>query len=78
FTLELIRAYQPELWETLERWGIGHWPSQYRRERSFLNIYRQNDAARKLTAEQFEGAARLTQAAFDMAVDWYISEESKN
>lgn len=72
FALQLIRAYQPGIWQFLERWGVGLWPVQYERERRFINIYRQNDEARQLDDAQFKAALALTQRAFDVGVHWLL------
>lgn len=72
FALQLIRAYQPGIWQFLERWGVGLWPVQYERERRFINIYRQNDEARQLDDAQFKAALSLTQRAFDVGVHWLL------
>ena len=56
--MALTRQYNPELWTTLESLGIG----------KLANIYRGNDAARKLRDEEFEQVLAFTRQAFDMAV----------
>ncbi|MCG8317468.1 MAG: helix-turn-helix domain-containing protein [Pseudomonadales bacterium] len=78
FVLDLIQAYQPELWETLESWGLGRWPGHYGRERSFTNIFRKNDGARDLSDEEFAKTVKLTQSAFNMSVDWFQQQKVKN
>ena len=78
FVLDLIQAYQPELWETLESWGLGRWPGHYGRERSFTNIFRKNDRARDLSDEEFAKTVELTQSAFNMSVDWFQQQKVKN
>ena len=77
FALELLQAYQPELWQTFESWGLGRWPGHYGRERSFTNIFRKNDEARDLTDEEFEKALELTQSAFNMAIDWFKTSKQQ-
>lgn len=76
FALQLIKAYQPELWEDLERWGIGNWPTHYERERLFLNVYRRNDNARELDDDDFKAALALTQATFNTAVEWINAQKA--
>ena len=66
--MALTRQYNPELWTTLESLGIGKLAVQGARERELANIYRGNDAARKLRDEEFEQVLAFTRQAFDMAV----------
>ena len=66
--MALTRQYNPELWKTLESLGIGKLAVQGARERELANIYRGNDAARKLDDEDFAEVMALTRQAFDMAV----------
>jgi transcriptional regulator with XRE-family HTH domain len=74
FVLQLIRAYQPGIWEWLERWGIGLWPTHYERERRFLNIYRSNDQARQLDDEQFRAVCEITRRTFEVHVAWLLQQ----
>ena len=53
FIIKLTRTYNPEVWEILEKWGIGRLPVQLERERQFINIYRGHDRARKLSDDDF-------------------------
>jgi transcriptional regulator with XRE-family HTH domain len=66
--MALTRQYNPELWKTLESLGIGKLAVQGARERELANIYRGNDAARKLDDEDFAEVLAFTRQAFDMAV----------
>ena len=70
FGIRLIRTYQPELWQYLERWGIGRLPGQYERERLFMNILRSRDQARELDDEAFRRVLAFTEAAFVMALEF--------
>ena len=76
FIIKFTRTYDPEMWDILERWGIGHIPVHFEREREFINIYRSHDAARKLTDNGFEKVLQFTRAAFEMALH-FISEQQK-
>ena len=60
--------YNPELWKTLESLGVGKLAVQGARERELANVYRGNDAARKLDDEDFAEVLGFTRQAFDMAV----------
>ena len=66
--MSLTRQYNPELWKTLESLGVGKLAVQGARERELANVYRGNDAARKLDDEDFAEVLGFTRQAFDMAV----------
>jgi transcriptional regulator with XRE-family HTH domain len=66
--MKLTRAYNPDLWKALEDLGIGKLVVQAGRERELANVYRGNDAARRLTDEDFAAVLAFTRQGFDMAV----------
>jgi transcriptional regulator with XRE-family HTH domain len=68
FVMRFTRAYNPEVWGTLEKLGIGRLALQAGREREFANIYRANDAARTLSDDEFAAVLDFTRAAFEMAI----------
>lgn len=68
FIIRLTRTYNPEIWSVLEDWGIGKIPVHFERERQFINIYRSQDIARKLSDQAFRKVIEFTQAAFTMAI----------
>ena len=68
FVMRFTRSYNPDIWKTLEKLGIGRLAVQAGREREFANLYRGSDAARTLTDEEFAEVLKFTQAAFAMAV----------
>ena len=68
FIIKLTRTYNPEVWEILEKWGLGRLPVQLERERQFINIYRGHDRARKLSDEEFQRVLAFTRSAFEMAL----------
>ena len=70
FIIKLTRTYNPEVWELLEKWGVGRLPLQLERERQFVNIYRGHDLARKLSDEEFQRVLAFTRSAFEMALDF--------
>jgi transcriptional regulator with XRE-family HTH domain len=78
FIIKFTRTYDPEIWEILERWGLGQIPVHFERERQFINIYRSHDAARKLTDDGFEKVLQFTRAAFDMALTFVSEQQKKN
>lgn len=68
FVLKVTRAYNPGIWATLDKLGIGKLVVQAGREREFANIYRANEAARQLNDAEFAAALRFAATAFDTAV----------
>ncbi len=68
FVLKVTRAYNPGIWATLDKLGIGKLVVQAGREREFANIYRANEAGRQLNDAEFAAALRFVAAAFDTAV----------
>jgi hypothetical protein len=50
--------------------------AQVGRERDFVNRCRANDAARRLTDEDFAHALKSVGAAFDMAVGFHASQKA--
>jgi transcriptional regulator with XRE-family HTH domain len=76
FIIKLTRTYNPEVWEILEKWGMGRLPLQLERERQFINIYRGHDRARKLSDEDFQRVLAFTRSAFEMALDFTAPEDN--
>ena len=76
FIIKLTRTYNPEVWELLEKWGLGRLPVQLERERQFVNIYRGHDRARKLSDEDFQRVLAFTRSAFEMALGFAGEKES--
>lgn len=68
FVMRFTRSYNPDIWRTLEKLGVGRLALQAGREREFANLYRGSDAARGLSDEDFNEVLKFTQAAFEMAV----------
>jgi transcriptional regulator with XRE-family HTH domain len=66
--MKLTRAYNPSLWQALEDLGVGRLVLQAGRERELANIYRGNDAARRLSDADFAEVLAFTKQAFDMGV----------
>ena len=76
FALKLTRSYNPGIWKALDDLGVGKLVVQAGRERDFANLYRANDAARRLTDEDFAHVLKFVGAAFDMAVGFQCVAES--
>ncbi len=70
FVMQFTRAYNPDLWKTLESLGIGKLVVQGAREREFANIYRAHDAARKLSDEEFAQLLAFVTAGFELALNF--------
>ncbi|MEO8278648.1 MAG: helix-turn-helix transcriptional regulator [Ideonella sp.] len=68
FAMRLARSTNPGLWKGLEDLGVGRFAVQAGRERELANIYRANDAARKLTDEDFAAVLAFVKTGFDAAV----------
>lgn len=75
FAMRLTRSYNPELWDTLDRLGVGLLAVQAGRERELANIYRANDAARGLSDEQFARVLSLMKTSFEMAIEFAASAD---
>jgi transcriptional regulator with XRE-family HTH domain len=68
FVMKVTRSYNPELWQTMEKLGVGKLAVHAGREREFLNIYRASDEARHLSDEEFATVLSFASAAFEMAL----------
>ena len=77
FALKLTRTYYPGIWKALDDLGAGKLVVQAGREHDFANLYRANDAARRLTDEDFAHVLKFVGAAFDMAVGFHASRKSR-
>ena len=69
FALKLTRSHNPGIWKALDDLGVGKLVVQAGRERDFANLYRANDAARRLT--DFAHVLKFVGAAFDIAVGFH-------
>jgi transcriptional regulator with XRE-family HTH domain len=77
FALKLTRTYYPGIWKALDDLGAGKLVVQAGREHDFANLYRANDAARRLTDEDFAHVLKFVGAAFDMAVGFHASRKPR-
>lgn len=68
FILKVTRAYNPGIWATLDKLGIGKLVVQAGREREFANVYRANESARGLSDAEFAATLRFVASALDNAV----------
>lgn len=70
FVMKLARSYYPQLWKALDELGIGRLAVQVGRERELANLYRGNDAARRLSDEDFTAVLGFVKTGFDLAVSF--------
>lgn len=68
--MRLTRAYNPQLWKSLEALGVGRLVVQAGRERELANLFRANDAARALSDTDFAAVLAFTKQAFELAVQF--------
>ena len=68
FVMQFTRAYNPELWKTLESLGVGQLVVQGAREREFANLYRAHDAGRQLSDAEFADALAFVNASWELAL----------
>ena len=68
FVMNLTRTQNPELWKTLEALGVGRLVLQAGREREFVNIYRADNDARRLSDHEFAEVLAFMKSAFDLAM----------
>lgn len=76
FILKFLRTYNPTIESALERWGIAGIPKQFERERRFINIYREHDALRDLSDDEFERLVDYLGSATDLILDVMRTEKS--
>ncbi|MCX8004264.1 MAG: helix-turn-helix domain-containing protein [Burkholderiaceae bacterium] len=74
FAVNLTRTARPELWQALERLGIGRLLLQSARERAFANVYRAHEATRRLSDAEFAALLRLVDAAVRLALAFRAQE----
>ncbi|HME84385.1 MAG TPA: helix-turn-helix domain-containing protein [Roseiarcus sp.] len=77
FALKLTRSYNPGIWKALDDLGVGKLVLQVGRERDFANLYRANDAARRLSDEEFAHVLKFVGSAFDMAVAFHAAPRAR-
>lgn len=77
FILRTTRNYNPEVWQSLNDWGIGRLPLQFEREREFINIFRRHDDARNLSDEGFQKVLEFTRQSFEMSLHFVEEQEQK-
>ena len=76
FIVRMTRAYKPDIWASLENWGISKMPIHMQREHQFINIIRKNKLVRDMDQASFESVLAFTKSAFDMAVN-FVENQNK-
>jgi hypothetical protein len=72
FVMKLTRTANPGMWKTLEALGIGRMVLQSAREREFANVLRADDAARRLSDEDFAVVLAFVKASFELAMAFRV------
>ncbi|MCB1667767.1 MAG: helix-turn-helix transcriptional regulator [Porticoccaceae bacterium] len=75
FILRYANTYNPRIANLLKKLGLHRLTMQAEREVLFLNIYRSQDASRKLSDEGFERVRAFTQQAFEMSLHFVAEQE---
>ncbi|RBW51384.1 helix-turn-helix domain-containing protein [Marinobacter sp. F3R11] len=77
FIMRTTRNYNPEVWQTLNEWGVARIPLQFEREREFINIFRRHDSARTLSDEDFHKVLEFTRQGFEMSLHFAEEQEKQ-
>ena len=75
FILKYVRTYSPRISDLLEKIGIDRLAITAERELQLLKIYRNRDAARKLSDDGFKKVLAFTDQAFEMALHFAAEQE---
>jgi hypothetical protein len=75
FLIKFMRTYNPSLGKTLEQWGILALPKNYERERRFVNLYRQHDALRSLSDEEYLRFNEYMDSSISLVLDVMLKEK---
>ncbi|MDX1804998.1 MAG: XRE family transcriptional regulator [Alcanivorax sp.] len=68
FLIHLVRGFNPQLWALLEDWGFGHLPTMVERDRQWLNLYRSQEQARRLSDNEFQHLLAFSREALSLAL----------
>ena len=66
--MQLTRAYNPQIWKSLDTLGVGKLMVQGAREREFANIYRASDEGRELSDEEFTAVLEFVRSGYSAAM----------
>jgi transcriptional regulator with XRE-family HTH domain len=76
FLIQFMRTYNPAWGATMEQWGMLAVPLQYERERRWINLYRQHDALRELSDEEYNRLLDYVDSATHLVLDVMSSEKA--
>jgi transcriptional regulator with XRE-family HTH domain len=76
FLIKFMRTYNPALGQTLDQWGVLALPKYYERERRFINLYRQHDALRAFSDEEFERFSNYMDSSISLVLDVMAKEKA--
>ncbi|MEH6589770.1 MAG: helix-turn-helix transcriptional regulator [Halioglobus sp.] len=76
FLIKFMRTYNPALGQTLDQWGVLALPKYYERERRFTNLYRQHDALRAFSDEEFERFSNYMDGSISLVLDVMAKEKA--
>jgi transcriptional regulator with XRE-family HTH domain len=78
FLIKFMRTYNPALEKTLEQWGVLTLPKYYERERRFVNLYRQHDALRSFSDEEYTRFLNYMESSCNLVLDVMQKEKAAN
>ena len=76
FLIKFMRTYNPSLGKTLEQWGVMALPKNYERERRFVNLYRQHDALRSLSDDEYLRFNEYMDISISLVLDVVVKEKT--
>jgi transcriptional regulator with XRE-family HTH domain len=76
FLIKFMRTYNPALGQTLDQWGVMALPKYYERERRFINLYRQHDALRAFSDDEFERFSDYMDSSISLVLDVMAKEKA--
>jgi transcriptional regulator with XRE-family HTH domain len=76
FLIKFMRTYNPSLGKTLEQWGVMTLPKNYERERRFVNLYRQHDALRSLSDDEYLRFNEYMDSSISLVLDVMVKEKA--
>ena len=74
FIIKFLRTYNPALENRLEKWGLLDIPIHLERERRFVNLYRQLDALREMSDDEYQRFIDYTESSTKLVLDVMVKE----
>ncbi|MBT6124515.1 MAG: helix-turn-helix domain-containing protein [Halieaceae bacterium] len=75
FLIKFMRTYNPALEKTLEQLGVLTIPKHYERERRFVNLYRQHDALRQFSDDEYDRFIEYMESSSNLVLN--VMEKEK-